>query len=259
MLCLGPVAVDKYNALTRRPAFRGGRDRIPAPRRGGASFSPLDLGSALELWLRAQSSDITEATGVSQWSDISGNARHFVQATGSAQPTFQGLLGRVLFDGTNDVLTNASALSDIITASAYSFFAKVSWVTIGTAAANAYDDDCVIADSGGYWGYHADSTTPTAIGYHTDGVVRAASRTIALDTPYVGAWWFEGGTMSHSVDGGAAGTTSASDVFALTGTMQLGQNYATVYANVAIYELFVCSSALTSDQRTSAINYLMGV
>lgn len=255
MIVSGAAAMEQYHAIGRRSPGRG-RGRVPAAAPSGSTFSPLDLAS-LELWLKAESGDITIATGVSQWDDRSGNARHFVQATGSAQPTFSELLGRVVFDGTNDVLTNATALSDIIAADAYAVFGKLSWVTIGTAAANAYDDDSAIADSGGYWGYHADSTTPTAIGYHTDGLVRVAPKAVTLDTPYVGAWWLDSGTMSHSVNGGSAATQAAGNVFSLTGTLRLGQNYSTVFANVAIYELFVCSSALTSDERDDAIAYLM--
>jgi hypothetical protein len=61
----------------------------------------------MTAWYRADQG-ITIATGVSQWSDLSGNARHLLQATGANQPTFtaSSINGKpdVAFDGVNDVL-----------------------------------------------------------------------------------------------------------------------------------------------------------
>jgi hypothetical protein len=51
---------------------------------------------------------VTTATGVSQWSDQSGNSRHLVQATGASQPTYNATAlngkGSLTFDGVDDVL-----------------------------------------------------------------------------------------------------------------------------------------------------------
>jgi hypothetical protein len=62
------------------------------------------------LWYDASdATSITIATGVSQWSDKSGNGRHLTQATGGNQPALNanGLNGLpyVSFDGTNDYMT----------------------------------------------------------------------------------------------------------------------------------------------------------
>jgi hypothetical protein len=77
-----------------------------------AGFSPLSLSA--ELWLDAADTTTLTVSGsaVSQWSDKSGNARHFVQSTGTAQPS-TGLVtqnGRNVlgFDG-GDSLANATA------------------------------------------------------------------------------------------------------------------------------------------------------
>lgn len=52
----------------------------------GGLWTPANITTA--LWLdAADSSTITIATGVSQWADKSGNARHATQGTGSKQPT----------------------------------------------------------------------------------------------------------------------------------------------------------------------------
>lgn len=68
------------------------------------------------LWLdAADQSTITIATGVSEWRDKSGNGRHAVQASGTAQPAysttaFQGLPG-ITFDGVNDAMNISTALA----------------------------------------------------------------------------------------------------------------------------------------------------
>jgi hypothetical protein len=69
---------------------------------GGGSFDPLSLSPA--LWLSDTGSD------PSVWSDLSGNARHAVQATSGNQPSIvTGVInGRQVrrFDGVNDFLVS---------------------------------------------------------------------------------------------------------------------------------------------------------
>ncbi len=62
--------------------------------------------------LQACESDVgvTLATGVSQWNDLSGAARHYTQATGANQPAYTANLAGypvLTFDGTNDSMTAA--------------------------------------------------------------------------------------------------------------------------------------------------------
>ncbi len=85
-------------------------------RRGTSRASALTpkviFGSSLALWLRADSG-ITIGTGVSAWADLSGNARHALQATGGNQPAYSasGLNGKpaVVFDNADDELANLSS------------------------------------------------------------------------------------------------------------------------------------------------------
>ncbi len=72
---------------------RGGRRLGIACRavESGASFNPGVLGSALAFWIDAsRTSSITKdgSNKVSQWNDLSGNARHLIQATAGKQPTY---------------------------------------------------------------------------------------------------------------------------------------------------------------------------
>jgi hypothetical protein len=78
-----------------------------------AAFTPTDI-SGLSLWLDASdTTSITESGGaVSQINDLSGNARHFTQATGADQPTTGsvtiGGLNALSFDGSSDQLKSSS-------------------------------------------------------------------------------------------------------------------------------------------------------
>jgi hypothetical protein len=74
-----------------------------------AAFVPTDI-SGCQLWLdAADDTTISIGTGVSQWNDKSGNARHAVQAVGANQPAYNlaavNGLNAVNFDG-NDFLDN---------------------------------------------------------------------------------------------------------------------------------------------------------
>lgn len=106
------------SAFTRRPAARHNRGRV-----GGrlaavtpAAPTPPTIVSSLpcQAYYEADAANVTIVTGVSQWVDLSGNGRHLAQATGTAQPTFNGadanFGGRasIAFDGSNDILVCAS-------------------------------------------------------------------------------------------------------------------------------------------------------
>jgi hypothetical protein len=74
---------------------------------GIVETTPLNILGSLAWWLRADQG-ITLATGVSQWSDLSGNGVTFSQGTGTNQPSFvsNAINGRpaVRGDGVNDLL-----------------------------------------------------------------------------------------------------------------------------------------------------------
>ena len=71
---------------------------------GRGSFSPGRL-YGLQIWLD-DTSDVTIATGVSQWNDKSGNANHATQGTAASQPTLSTDNNKrsLTFDGTDDTL-----------------------------------------------------------------------------------------------------------------------------------------------------------
>ena len=87
--------------------------RLLRPRASG--FNPKSI-AGLEAWYAADvASSITIATGVQQWSDLSGKGRHLIQDTTNNQPAYNIVTvnGKptVTFDGTNDRLGTTATFS----------------------------------------------------------------------------------------------------------------------------------------------------
>lgn len=86
---------------------------------GAMNFNPLDW--APFIWLDASdTSSITSSAGkVSQWSDKSGNARHFTQATSINQPTTgastQNGFNVINFNGSQDLRRTLGTLTGNVT------------------------------------------------------------------------------------------------------------------------------------------------
>lgn len=78
------------------------------------NWTPASLPDVL-AWYDAQAITATDASTISQWSDLSGAARHMVQATTAAQPKFAASAINahpgVLFDGTDDYLQVGTAFT----------------------------------------------------------------------------------------------------------------------------------------------------
>ena len=63
-----------------------------------------------DLWFDAADASTITLNGstVSQWNDKSGNSRNISQATTANQPTYSSVNSEIVFDGSNDILSNAS-------------------------------------------------------------------------------------------------------------------------------------------------------
>jgi hypothetical protein len=84
------------------------------------------------LWYdAADASTITVSTGVSEWRDKSGNARHLSQATGANQPAWNSV-DTITTDGTNDVLvTSAFSINSVVQSNLAGSIAFVATYTSG--------------------------------------------------------------------------------------------------------------------------------
>lgn len=114
--------------------------RLLRPRATG--FNPRSI-AGLEAWYAADvASTITIATGVQQWADLSGKARHLIQNVTNNQPLHNSvtLNGKptVTFDGSNDSLRTAGftlnqPYSFIMVFRAESNIANARYIDAGTA------------------------------------------------------------------------------------------------------------------------------
>lgn len=98
------------------------------------AFVPTDI-AGCQLWLDgADASTISIGTGVSQWNDKSGNARHATQSVAASQPAYITAavngLNAVNFDGSNDFLDNDNM--PLLTAKTVYLVSKSDTTTGGT-------------------------------------------------------------------------------------------------------------------------------
>jgi len=106
---------------------------------GGASNGArLANVSDLAFWVDASLSTLTIATGVSQETDLSGNARHLLQSVGSKQPTLVtnvlNGLSALRYDGVNDFMVASFSLAAPITR-----FVVGRWRSSFAAQSSMYD------------------------------------------------------------------------------------------------------------------------
>lgn len=229
---------------------RASDPKFRVPELGGLLINPYNFGGfappgagTLLAWYRADQG-ITTATGVSQWDDLSGNARHLTQGTGANQPVFGATSGpnsqpSVTFDGTNDSLAVAfSAINQPFHA-----FAIVKTTAIGT---NSNGHLC----GGTSFERFLSGNTGGASTYTWFGGA-GITLTPHTDTTNFFLWEFLVNGGSSSVTRGAtaplAGSHGATTLTGVTMGMLPGNaNQACSFSEVAIYTAAVAGANLTS-------------
>lgn len=205
---------------------------------GGRLRRPTEIPN-LAAWYRADQG-ITIATGVSQWNDISGNARHLTQGTGGAQPLFvaSAVNGKpaVRCDGADDFMTAAFALTQPCT-----MFFAVKNVAVGAAATHD-----VLVDGGtlGTVAIVQDNSPNFTI---TAGTARSSATTLANGV-YDRWGLYLNGAPSYFTSAGATFlgpfTFGANNPGGLTlGALQNGSRSANVeFAEAIVYSRFLSAS-----------------
>lgn len=167
-------------------------------------WEPSCLGSSLlAQWLDAsEASTITVATGVSNWTDKSGNGRTVTQATTTKQPVYSatgiGTLPGVTFNGTSHTLTRA--------AFAYAFSSSSYFTVIkaNTVAANRFVfSEASSVTNSTYYSPLATTTTSTIT-----GAAVSSANVAQLNFPASSAPFFNGTIrLAMSEDTGTTFTT----------------------------------------------------
>lgn len=187
----------------------------------------------------------TIATGVSQWDDQSGNARHYLQATGTAQPAKQAD-GSLLFDGVDDSL-KCVGFTLIQPTTVYILFNPITW-TIGDYVCDGNADNSGAIQQNGV----------------TPQMRATAGVALQLATTPIGAYAvavvvFNGANSVFQINGGAplvgnAGATNMSGAC-------LGKPGASSsnFGNIQVKEQFICSSAHEPGLRAALTKYLLSL
>ncbi len=160
---------------------------------------------------------------VSQWTDGSGNGRHYIQSNGSLKPALggTGFNGNpwILFAwaGSGTFLVNNAVVSDVVSASAGYVVAAVNLTTIHSANVTYQDDACFGDSVNGYIDLAFDTRTPanaagppgTVRAYIWDGGERTAKASFSTNVTHVVEMWWNGSNIFVRVDGGATVTGDA--------------------------------------------------
>ena len=217
-------------------------------------FDPRRI-AGLQLWLdAADASSLTIDTGVSEWRDKSGRAKHFVQVTGNNQPsaTTQTIGGRVAlgFDGTNDSLSCSEAIPNT---RPMTFF-LVQRIVTKTSFGMSYT-----SGSGGSTFEIRQSASTGGLNVVASGgnsIDNNASDRLGINDVIVLSYPASG-NMAGFRNGATVplGTAPANNP-GLSGTHFIGQRTDGFFGNVAIGEIIAYNTLLSVAQRLAVQSYL---
>jgi hypothetical protein len=221
---------------------------------GTAVFDPGTL--ALTTWIRgsyggapwAQTASAGASGSNGDW--VTGDAPDVGAAQGGYTPAD--------FNGSTDVLTNAKTMADLFSTTGSgdgSIIALIYGENASTAASAGYDEDGILADSGGYIGLtYVSNGGSFDVGGYMDGVA-VRRKACSASTWHLAVMRWSGGTLGLSVDGGAEDTGSSSS-YTSTGTASLGHSAFGGHFNGRIMELMTMASRISDVNITNIISYV---
>lgn len=217
-----------------------------------AVFDPATL--ALTGWWRA--SYPGSGTWLGTASAGGSGTQNLLEVTNSPSVgTAVNSLDPATFDGVNDKLAGA-AFSTFATSSAYSGWALINIVSIGTnvAAPSLYDNDNVWSN-GAYAGLVLQSTGNVIL-YHFDSVQKGVSASFSTATWQLVQWKYDGTNIKIRVNGGSWSSTAAGSLADLTSNFQLSASYdGTAHLNGDVLEVGLIDSALSDANFDNVLSY----
>jgi hypothetical protein len=247
----------------RRPLWAGGGLGLGLPAlalgSGGAPWSPLQLGSSLALWLRADLGITLNGATVSAWADQSGNGRHAAQGTAGSQPTIRTSGVRMInsqtvldLDGTDDrMLFGASAFSALTGAEIF--------------VVGRLDADPSGAATGGFYGLGSAPTSthvPYTDGVIYDGFATTVRKTVgnpaaSMTNAFVYGVTSVSGEWTARLNGTQLYTTATNTVgFHAAPTLGGDATSAPIVMDGVFAEWILLNRKATSAERTSVHSYL---
>lgn len=212
-----------------------------------------------KLFLDADSVSGSDGDAIGTWSDESGNAAHFTQALfDDYKPILKkatnGINGHnvLRFDGINDHMNCAKALSELISASADTIYVVFRMFVVTTDSASSLNDSAI-------------NDTYRSICFRTSTGINATifdteyklvAKAILTSTAYISRSRHSGGNLYLQLDGGAESSVAAGDIFSLTGTPTLACNLNFDYTQIDLAEIIIFNSALSSANLAIVDGYL---
>jgi hypothetical protein len=228
----------------------------------GAPFARSSL--ALTIWNKP-------AYGGSPWAGSasagSSGSRSLSEATNppavGATLGTSGLAGAD-FDGTNDQLTNGTAISTLLSASAWSIWAIVNLDAIDTNdTGSPWLNDAIAIDTGTFWSLSVRSNggAPRAQAYQWDGAAKVAEAAIGLSTVSLICAKYDGANISIRVrtaaTTGAWSSNPAGNITTVTGTLRVGQSVSGAVMDGRLWEIATAATAFSDsdfDNVVASIN-----
>jgi hypothetical protein len=209
---------------------------------GGTASNPV-------AWYRKGSGITVTGSGVSQWSDASGNGRHLLQATDAARPALQSD-GTILFNGSNHTLkTAAFTLNQPETV--YLLMQSVSWTGADCISdGNAANSMALYQDKAGGSGV-SPAVTQYAGLYGGEDLTH-----MTVGVYHVLCAVFNGASSLIQVDANTPGTGDASTTNAGGFTVgRTGDGFGSA-ANIRVKEIMIFAQAHSATQRALINSYL---
>ncbi len=205
---------------------------------GGAAQGPA-------AWYRKGQGITVTGSGVSQWSDASGNGRHLLQGTDTNRPALQ-TDGTILFDGVDNYLQTAAFTLNQPT-TVYFLGKQVTWTNTDTICDGRTNASGNIYQS---------TATPTIKANAGSDVGPANGLT--LDTYKTVCAVFNGASSSLGVSNGVLFTGATGDAGAGNmGGFTLGAlGGAANFGNIRVKEVMIFNQAHTGAQQSLILGYL---
>ena len=226
-----------------------------------------DASAVTDLWRSANPFANHPADGEDTefWDDVE-HADIAAASTGGSGASWRSgtplmLLPCLDFDGTdsyklsNNAMSVDKTLANVITNSAFTVFGSIYVEAISTNAANFYDNDGILSDSGGFWGVHV--KTGNIVFGNYDGSADQVALAISLATSYYFMFRHEGGNIYGSLNGGAESSAASGNTQDVTGQPRIGRNFggSNKFFNGRMGEIAIWNVALTGSDLTDAHAY----
>lgn len=196
---------------------------------------------------------ISGGTSIDRAYDQSSAAQTGI-AAGAGQPTLvtQDSIDAASFDGTDDVFSNWSAASSIVTATAWYMIAVVYIDAIGSDdATSAWNNDQIAGDGAGYIGIGLRSTGPVVQAWIDDGSNSKASASITTGAWHTVEAYQSGGNIYVRVDGGSWTSSTAGTISDLTNSWRVGRGQTGSNLDFKLADYAVYNTALDDTTRNA--------